>query len=41
MLPNQTTTPLLAESSVVYICLLVGGIGLLVLGGIVWFGMYL
>ena len=41
MLPNQVTTPLLTESTVVYMCLLVGVIGLLVLGGIVWFGMYL
>jgi|CZKF01.1.fsa_nt_gi L-asparagine transporter-like permease len=41
MSPNQAILPPLTDATVIYMCFLVGGIGLLVLGGIVWFGMYL
>ena len=41
MPPNQPVTSLLTDATVIYVCLLVGAIGLLSLGAIVTFGIYL
>jgi len=41
MSPSQVTPVLLTDTSTVYICLLIGGIGLLVLAGVVVFGTLL
>jgi hypothetical protein len=41
MPPNQPITSLLTDATVLYVCLLVGAIGLLSLGAIVTFGIYL
>ena len=41
MSPSQVNPVLLTDTSTVYICLLIGGIGLLVLAGVVVFGTLL
>jgi hypothetical protein len=41
MSPIQATPTLLTSASVIYVCLLVGIIGLIVLGGIAAFGVFI
>ena len=41
MPPNTATQSLLTETTVLWICILIGVLGLLALAGIVWFGIFL
>jgi hypothetical protein len=41
MPPNTVTQSLLTETTVLWLCILISVLGLLALGGVVWFGIFL